>query len=193
MPDRNFFSKLLFGGGVFFDLTKWLLLIVIIAVTVNTYWISLFIVDGISMEPTLLNGQLVILDKVYYRGGTIPQRGETVVVEYPGDPAHKRYVKRVIGLPGEKIEVGNGAVFVNNKKLSESYLPYGTYTDQSGSWNLRSNEYFLMGDNRENSNDCRYFGPVELRFFIGRTEWAIYPGLKKIETPAYKNGFASAD
>lgn len=142
------------------------------------------------MEPTILNGQLVILNKIFYRGDKNPERGETVVVEYPGDPAHKRYVKRVVGLPGEKIIVINGSVYINSKKLRENYLSFGIKTDQDGRWELNSDQYFLMGDNRPLSNDCRYFGPVEKRFFVGHAKWIIYPGIKRLETPAYKNGFA---
>lgn len=192
MPnERNFFTKVLYGGGVVFDMAKWLIIVAIILVVINTFWFSIFIVDGVSMEPTILNGQLVLLNKVFYRGDRTPERGETVVVEYPGDPKHKRYVKRVIGLPGEKVVVTNGNVYINGKKLNEPYLAFGTYTDQDGQWELKPGQYFLMGDNRLLSNDCRYFGPVEDRFFIGHADWVIYPGLKRIETPAYQNGFAS--
>lgn len=193
MPERNIFQKILYGGGVVFDMAKWLILVVIILSVVNAYWYSIFIVDGVSMEPTILNGQLVLLNKVFYRGDREPQRGESVVVEYPGDPQHKRYVKRVVGLPGEKITVSNGNVYINLKKINETYLAYGTYTDQDGQWELTANQYFLMGDNRLLSNDCRYFGPVEKRFFVGHADWIIYPGLRKIENPAYTNGFASSD
>ena len=188
--NRSFFNKLLFGGGIFFDLAKWQIFIVIFLIFVNAYWFSIFIVDGVSMEPTILNGQLVLFNKVFYRGDRIPQRGETVVVEYPGDPAHKRYVKRVVGLPDETITVSNGSVYINSKKLAEDYLPFGIETDKDGTWRLNRDQYFLMGDNRPLSNDCRYFGPVEKRFFIGHVDWIIYPGIKRLETPAYKNGFA---
>lgn len=191
MPnERNIFQKVLYGGGVVFDMAKWLIFVVIVLAVINTYWYSVFIVDGVSMEPTILNGQLMLLNKVFYRGDREPKRGESVVVEYPGDPKHKRYVKRVIGLPGEKVTVTNGNVYINLKKLTEPYLAYGTYTDQDGQWELGGNQYFLMGDNRLLSNDCRYFGPVEKRFFVGQAGWVIYPGLKKIQTPAYLNGYA---
>lgn len=173
-------------------MAKWLIFAVIILIVINSYWYSIFIVDGVSMEPTILNGQLVLLNKVFYRGDREPQRGESVVVKYPGDPLHKRYVKRVIGLPGEKIIVSKGNVYINLKKLAEPYLSFGTYTDQDGQWELKNNEYFLMGDNRLLSNDSRYFGPVEQRFFIGHADWMVYPGLKKIGTPAYLNGYAGS-
>ena len=188
--NRSFFNKLLFGGGVVFDLAKWLILVVVFFVLVNAYWFSIFIVDGLSMEPTILNGQLVLLNKVFYRTDKNSQRGATVVVEYPGDPTHKRYVKRVIGLPGEKIVVHDGSVFINSKKLTEDYLPFGIETDQDGVWQLNNDQYFLMGDNRPLSNDCRYFGPVEKRFFVGYAEWIIYPGLKRLPIPTYQNSFA---
>jgi len=194
MPnERNFFAKILYGGGVVFDMAKWLIIVAVVLAIINSYWISFFIVDGVSMEPTILNGQLVLLNKVFYRGDRAPDRGETVVVEYPGDPKHKRYVKRVIGLPGEKIVVSKGSVYINGKKINEPYLAFGTFTDQDGQWELKPDQYFLMGDNRLLSNDCRYFGPVEERFFVGHADWIIYPGLKRLETPAYQNGFASGD
>jgi len=193
MPERNIFQKILYGGGVVFDMAKWLIFVVIIFTVINTYWYSIFIVDGVSMEPTILNGQLMLLNKTFYRGDKLPIRGESVVVKYPGDPKHKSYVKRVIGLPGEKVTVANGNVYINLKKISEPYLAFETYTDRDGQWELKNNQYFLMGDNRSLSNDCRYFGPVEDQFFVGHAEWVIYPGLKKIETPVYKNGFAIGD
>lgn len=193
MFNGTFFQKLLYGGGVVFDLAKWLILVIIFLIFLNAYFFSIFIVDGVSMEPTVLNGQLVLLNKTYYRGDKSPNRGETVVVQYPGDPGQKRYVKRVIGLPGEMVEVKFGNVFINSKKLTEYYLPFDIETDQGGKWILNSDQYFLMGDNRPLSNDCRYFGPVEKRFFIGHAKWIIYPGIKQIETPAYQNGFASTN
>ncbi|OGD64078.1 signal peptidase I [Candidatus Berkelbacteria bacterium RIFOXYA2_FULL_43_10] len=182
---RTFLQKLLYGGGVFFDLTKWLILVVVALIIVNKFWFTIFIVDGESMEPNFHDRELVLLNKNYLRGSALPARGDAVVVQYPGDPEHKRYVKRVIALPGESIEVGYDLVAVNGKRLTESYIPYGTNMEPEGNWQLRSDQYFLMGDNRENSNDSRYFGPVERRFFIGRAAAIIYPRFLAIEKPLY--------
>jgi signal peptidase I len=183
--NRNFLQKLLYGGGVFFDLTKWLILVVVVLIIVNKFWFTIFIVDGESMEPNFHDRELVLLNKNYLRSSTLPERGDAVVVAYPGDPEHKRYVKRVVGLPGETIEVKYDSVTINGKRLSENYIPFGTNMEPEGSWQLRSDQYFLMGDNRENSNDSRYFGPVERRFFIGKAAVIIYPRLYAIEKPLY--------
>ena len=158
---------------------------VVALIIVNKFWFTIFIVDGESMEPNFHDRELVLLNKNYLRGSALPARGDAVVVQYPGDPEHKRYVKRVIALPGESIEVGYDLVAVNGKRLTESYIPYGTNMEPEGNWQLRSDQYFLMGDNRENSNDSRYFGPVERRFFIGRAAAIIYPRFLAIEKPLY--------
>jgi len=127
---------------------------------------------------------VAVLNKITYTFSA-PKRGDVVVVKYPGDPEHKRYVKRVIGLPEEKLTVSNGLVFINDKILFESYLPPETITTKDGEWNLGADEYFLMGDNRTNSNDSRFFGPVEKRFIIGKTVWVLLPHFESIITPSY--------
>ena len=184
--DKTLIEKILYGGGVFFDLTKWILLTIIVLVLVGSFWYTVFLVDGISMEPNFLDGELVVLDKTFFRGDKIPQRGQPVVVRYPGDPDNKRYVKRVVGLPYEDVLIASGGVYIDGKLLDERYLPVYFETEPDGSWGLKDNEYFLMGDNRANSNDSRYFGVVEKRFFIGRAVAIIFPRLRFVELPLYK-------
>ena len=178
-------QKILYSGNVFFDLTKWVILSIIILVLVGSFWFTAFIVDGLSMEPNFLDGELVILDKTFFRGDKIPERGQAVVVQYPGDPENKRYVKRVIGLPGEKVVISSGKVYIDGHLLEERYLPVYFETEPEGNWNLGGEDYFLMGDNRANSNDSRYFGAVEKRFFIGRAVAIIFPRLRFVELPNY--------
>ena len=182
---KTLVEKLLYGGGVFFDLTKWLIFAVIVLVLINTYWISIFLVDGLSMEPSLHDNELVLMDKSFYRGGKEPKRGEAVIVQYPGDPEKKKYVKRVIGLPNERLKIANGRALINDRLLIENYLPFSVGSAPDGEWNMDQNEYFLMGDNRPNSNDSRYFGPVEKRFFIGKALLILFPHLRAIELPSY--------
>ena len=128
---------------------------------------------------------IIILDKTFFRGEKIPERGQPVVVKYPGDPENKRYVKRVIGLPGEKIVISGGKVYINGDPLDERYLPVYFETEPDSNWDLGGEEYYLMGDNRANSNDSRYFGAVEKRFFIGRAIAIIFPRLRFVELPTY--------
>jgi len=176
MEQRNFFEKILFGGGVLFDFFKWVSLCIIAVILINTYWVAVFIVDGESMYPNLKDKELVLWERnTYKEDGMAPGRGDIVIVRYPGDPKNKKYVKRLIGLPGEKVSIRGGSVYINNQLLKEKYLSYDLETDPGGEWKLGSNEYFILGDNRPNSNDSRYFGPVEKRFLLGRALSIVFP------------------
>ena len=185
MNERGLIAKILYGGGIFFDISKWLIFVVIVLILINTYWVSIFVVDGISMEPNLHDGELALLNKTHFRDEEAPKRGEVVVVKYPGDPDSKRYVKRVIGLPGETLTVKNNKVYINNDVLKESYLPADLELGENEYWMLGPSQYFLMGDNREFSNDSRVFGVVEKRFFIGKVTNVLVPRFIAINIPRY--------
>lgn len=137
-----------------------------------------FKIDGSSMEPNLHNDEYVIVDKVTYLFGQ-PQRGDVVVFYLEGQP--KDYIKRVIGLPGETIEVNSGMVLVNGQPLDEPYVVPSTSSYPKRT--LGDGEYFVMGDNRGNSSDSRAFGPIHVSNVVGRawivywppTDWAIVP------------------
>ncbi|MEK9155901.1 MAG: signal peptidase I [Patescibacteria group bacterium] len=174
-------SKILYSSGVIFDVARWVILIAVILALVNTFWLTLFFVDGVSMETNMHDGELALLQKNGYAGKSEPARGDIVVVQYPGDPEHRRYVKRVVGLPGEALSVSAGRVLVNNKEIDEDYLPVDVTTEPAGSWTIGPNEYFLMGDNRFASNDSRYFGSVEKRFFLGKVLAVVFPRLRSAD------------
>ena len=127
-----------------------------------------FKIDGKSMEPNLHDAEYVIIDKVTYLFGA-PQRGDIVVFAREGEP--KDLIKRVIGLPGETIEVSGGAVLVDGVPLDEPYLTPSVYTYPARQ--LGEGEYFVMGDNRANSSDSRTFGPIRPSNIVGRA-WVIY-------------------
>ncbi len=181
---ETFIGRVVFGGGFVFDFAKWLLIIGLTLILLHYFVVSIYIVDGVSMDPFLKTGEVAVLNKIVYSVEN-PKRGDVVVVKYPGDPEHKRYVKRVIGLPNEKITVADGVVKINGKRLIENYLPQDTPTTKDGNRQLGGDEYFLMGDNRPNSNDSRYFGPAEKRFIVGKTVWIIFPRFESIITPTY--------
>lgn len=180
----NFFNKILYGGGVIFDMAKWIIFAVVLIILINKFWVSVFIVDGESMEPNIHDKELVLLNVSKYNS-VEPKRGDVVVVRYPGDPDHRKYVKRVIGLPNEKLEIKDSRVFINGKRLEEYYLAFDLPTNPDKIVQIESNKYYLMGDNRPFSNDSRYFGAVEKRFIIGQATTIIFPRFKSVPTLKY--------
>jgi len=129
-----------------------------------------FRIEGYSMEPNFHDGQYLIVDKVSYRLHT-PERGDVIVFQYPRAP-QRDFIKRVIGLPGEKVEIRRGVVFVNNRRLEEPYGPNpGSY-----SWGpqvVPNDDYFVLGDNRDNSSDSHTWGMLPRQNIVGKA-WGIY-------------------
>jgi signal peptidase I len=132
------------------------------------------VVEGTSMLPNLHEGERLIVDKlIYYKfksfsAGHI-ERGDVVVFWYPVNP-DQSFVKRVIGLPGETVEIRNGKVFVSEKQISEPYLDPAN-TASMGNMNstpVTSGHYFVMGDNRDNSSDSRVWGLVPEKYIYGK-------------------------
>ena len=124
---------------------------------------------GKSMVPTIDNGEVLQLDTSAYRRHR-PQRGDLIVLELPLRPPHGRHyytVKRVIGLPGETVEVRKGSVFIDGKRLNEPYV-----RDRAGyryaARRILRGQYFVLGDNRDNSEDSHIFGPLRRKFIIGK-------------------------
>ncbi len=131
-----------------------------------------FEVEGASMEPTLRPHQYVVVDRLRL-GHRPPQRGEVVVFRYPRD-TRLEYVKRVIGLPGERITVAHGRVWVNDQPLDEPYLrerPRYFW----GPTAIPANTVFVLGDNRNSSSDSHLWGPVPVTHLIGRAWFAYQP------------------
>ena len=173
-------DKIIYGGGIVFDLAKWLIVFLLVVLVVNTFFVSIFFVDGASMEPNLHNREAIIWSKNSYHIH-LPQRFDVAAVNAPSDPTKKKYVKRIIGLPGDHIEVRDGKVYLNYELLSEDYLASDLKTTFDGVWDLRDDQYFIMGDNRPNSNDSRSFGPVEKRFILGKAIAIIFPRFRLIK------------
>ena len=131
-------------------------------------------VEGNSMMPQLADQERIFINKFIYRFENI-QRGDVVVFWYPLDPA-KSYIKRVVGLPGETVQVTNGDVWDNGRRLFEPYVP-AEYRDRQSMGPLRipPNEFFVLGDHRTSSNDSRVWGTVERRYIYGKAVFAYWP------------------
>lgn len=136
--------------------------------TIHQFLVTVSRVNGTSMEPALRSGQYVVVDKASLYVTDI-FRGDIVIVRFPGDPQQVRYVKRVVGLSGELVEIKDQKLYVNGKLTDEWYLTGdGRPPMQPGHWSLGQDQLFLLGDNRQFSSDSRVFGPVERRFIVGR-------------------------
>ncbi len=131
-------------------------------------------VEGTSMAPLLTDQERIFINKFVYRFEPI-ERGDVVVFWYPLDRS-KSFIKRVIGLPGETIEIRSGKLYVNAKELGEPYVP-AMYLDGSnyGPVQIPVGNYFVMGDHRDSSNDSRVFGPVGRPYIYGKAVFAYWP------------------
>jgi signal peptidase I len=128
-------------------------------------------VEGSSMEPTLHNGELVVVYRLAYRWET-PTRGDIVVFRFPLDP-ERRFIKRIIGLPGDSISVRDGQVWVNGEPLDEPYI--ASPPRYSGEWEVQAGEVFVLGDNRNNSSDSQNWGALPLHDVIGKAVLVYWP------------------
>lgn len=176
-------SRLIFARAAF-ELTKWFILLVFVLFIIHIYFFSIFIVDGPSMLSTLQDKDIVLVNKIGLKLKQ-PQRGDIVVVRYPGDPDGVYYVKRVIGLPGEKITISDSKVYVNDQLLTEVYLDEEVVTLPNKSEVVPDDSYYTMGDNRELSNDSRKWGAAERRFILGKVSAVLYPKQQAFPTTNY--------
>jgi signal peptidase I len=142
-------------------------------------------IDGSSMEPNFHNGEYLLTDKVSYRFNQ-PKRGDVIIFRAPGNTGED-FIKRIIGLPGDQVELIDGSVYINNEKLKESYLPEtfvtlsGEFPKEGDSITVPNSEFFVLGDNRSHSADSRVFGVIEKSRIIGRA-WLLYWPIKDIGT-----------
>ena len=133
---------------------------------------------GSSMFPTLHDNDLLVASKISYKLHA-PQRGDIIVFK-PPDEASRDFIKRIIALPGERIRITNGVVYINDQVLREPYLPekwtYNNNWPASGQDQIMpTGEYFVMGDNRNHSSDSRTFCPITLQSILGKAEVRIWP------------------
>ena len=133
-----------------------------------------FRVQGTSMEPLLLDGERIVVNKFAYRFQAI-ERGDVVVFWYPRDPSVS-FIKRVVGLPGDVVELRAGRVLVNGHRMTEAYLSEGFQDDDSHPpTTVRPGHYFVLGDHRRSSNDSRSWGEVPQKYIYGRAVFRFWP------------------
>jgi len=143
------------------------------------------IISGSSMEPNFHDKNAALINKFWYLFKK-PSRGEVVVFRFPGTRTDL-YVKRIIGLPGETVEIKDNNVFIDNKLLAEPYINQDTQQIVYNKTILGDNEYFILGDNRGGSNDSRTWGVLEKKFIIGKLDLVFWPlsGKQALVTPLY--------
>jgi signal peptidase I len=161
-------------------LIEWVLVIVgalLIALVVKTFLFQAFYIPSESMEPTLIDRDRVIVNKVSYRLHDV-NRGDLIVFDRPpNEPVTEipELIKRVVGLPGETIEARDGFVYVDGRLLVEPYLSPGTTVSTFGPVPVPEGHVFVMGDNRGNSRDSRIFGPIDQDLIVGRAFVRVWP------------------
>ena len=131
-----------------------------------------FRTDGQSMEPNFHNNEFVLVNKVIYFFQQ-PQRGDVIVFHYPFD-IHKDFIKRIIGLPGDTIHTTSSSVSINNQAITEPYIRIPVNLEDN-TWKLGPGQFFVMGDNRDNSLDSRTWGPLDKSYIIGKVVITYWP------------------
>jgi signal peptidase I len=168
------------------DLIKFAAIALAIVIPIRLFIAQPFVVSGLSMFPTFNDGQYLIVDEISYlvKG---PTRGDVVIFRYPNDPS-RFFIKRMIGMPNETIQITNGVVTIFNKQNPTGFTLHEPYIDQPFSttqtYTTGPDQYFVMGDNRNQSSDSRYWGLVPKKLLIGRAYLRLLP----LKTAAFLPG-----
>lgn len=158
----------------FLEIAKIVIISLIIIIPIRYFIIQPFYVKGASMEPNFYDHEYLIIDEISYRFSE-PERGDVVVFRYPRNP-QEFFIKRIIGLPGESIQVKDGEVYIFNEGNEDGVLVEENYLDKNNKTHgtneniisLDNDDYFVLGDNRNSSKDSRSFGPVDESFIVGK-------------------------
>lgn len=176
------------------EVIKFFVLAVIIVFPIRMFVAQPFIVEGLSMDPTFNTGQYLIVDEISYRFSE-PERGDVIILKYPKNPS-KYFIKRVIGLPGEKIVIDGNTIRIYHEgnpipeKLAEPYVTHEVSPDRNFKFEeiqLEDDEYFVMGDNRGASSDSRDWGPLQENFVVGRALVRLFPVASAAVNPGATN------
>lgn len=154
------------------DLLESVVLAVILATILRLFIIQPFYIPSPSMAPTLLPNDRIIVNMLLYRFRT-PQRGDVIVFRYPVDPT-RDFIKRVVAFGGETVELRNSNLIVDGRRIAEPYLPREIMAD-FGPYPVPLGDYFVMGDNRNDSDDSRDWGPLPKKNIIGKAFLIYWP------------------
>ncbi len=168
-PSHTFWKTIL-------EWAKVIIVAILISLPIRYFIAEPFVVNGASMDPTFSTGQFLIVDRLSYDFEN-PERGDVIVFKYPGNPS-VYYIKRIIGLPGETLNIINGVVNIvaptttqplaSSTPITEPYVIPGHTSYDNEKIALGKGQYFVMGDNRSQSSDSRVWGPLDEKYIIGR-------------------------
>lgn len=162
------------------EIKEWAVSIIVAAIVafiIKGFLIDVIQVSGTSMLPNLHNRDRLVVEKISLYTHSF-QRGKIVIFD-PGESGRGIYIKRIIGLPGDKVEIKDGFVYVNDEKINENYLAPGTFTsagaEEYRALTVPEGFLFVLGDNRKVSEDSRYIGPVPIKNVKGHAVFRVYP------------------
>ncbi|MCR4305692.1 MAG: signal peptidase I [Candidatus Daviesbacteria bacterium] len=176
VPQKTFFGRM---GGYAVEFIETLVVFGAIFAFIYLFVAQFHKVQGNSMVPTFHTGDYLITEKVSYRFRE-PKLGEIVVVKNPRDKSQD-FIKRIIAVPGDTIKISNNSVVLNGETLNEKYLPAGrptpagAFLNEGNEIKVATDQYFVIGDNREHSSDSREWGPVTKKEIIGRALFRYFP------------------
>ena len=162
---------------LFWELVRFTAIVLLVVIPIRVFIAEPFVVSGSSMVPTFENGNYLIIDKISYKFSD-PQRDDVVVFKYPNDQT-KFFIKRIIGLPNETVDIKGSTVTITNKDyplgfaLNEPYVK--NISNNTTHFELKDDEYFVMGDNRSGSSDSRYWGAVKRDLLTGKAFLRLLP------------------
>jgi len=164
-------------GQSFWDMVRFAIIALVVVIPIRVLVAEPFIVSGSSMVPTFQNGDYLIVDKLSYELGS-PKRNDVVVFRYPNDPS-KFFIKRIIGLPNETVDIKGSVVTITNEEHKDGLTLDQPFVKNNSKNNthiqLKADEYFVMGDNRSGSSDSRAWGPVKKSLLTGRAFLRLLP------------------
>lgn len=161
----------------FWELVRFTVLAILIVIPIRVFIAQPFVVSGSSMFPTFRDGDYLIVDEISYRLN-VPKRNDVVVFRYPND-TKKFFIKRVIGLPNETIDIKGSVITITNGENKNGFVltePFvGSIANNNTHFELKDDEYFVMGDNRMQSSDSRYWGAVKKDLIVGKAFLRLLP------------------
>ena len=164
-------------GESFWEVVRFAFIALIIVIPIRVFVMEPFVVSGSSMHPTFENADYLIIDKLSYKLSE-PKRDDVIVFKYPNDPT-KFFIKRIIGLPGETVDIKGSDIFITNEKHTDGFKLDQPFIKNAASnethFELKNDEYFVMGDNRTASSDSRYWGAVKKDLLVGRAFLRLLP------------------